>query len=384
MARAGAGRFTAGLRRRVGGVGDLARRVPGGRSPRGRSAAALMVSLGVHAVVLGLLALALRGVVYSGSGTVVSLDLGDGAGEGETFALAPAIEMDDSPEVPELPDEEQPSDRIASASSGLRAALDRVASAPSASVEAAPFDRGGGSSMGGEPLLDRGGSGGPLAGLRESTAVPALDGASFAGVSAQRASSVVYAVDASGAMVTSLPFVLDELRRSVSALAADQTFAVVLFGRRAGEDDAAAGTRVFPPEGLLPATPRRKAELFAWLDGVQARGISNPLDGLLVAIERKPEVVFLLSRSIRRTEGGGERAGDWGPGREAILQELDAANPVRKSIFGPPARAVQVKCVQFLEEDPTGVMRAIARVHGGGSDGQDSYRLLPESELRRR
>lgn len=378
---AGAGRFTAGMRRRVGGLGDLTHRVPGGRSSRGRSAAALLVSLGVHAVVLGLLALALRGVVYSGTGTVVSLDLGDGPGEGETFALAPPIEADQSLEQP---DEEQPTNRAASASSSLRAALDRVVGATSPAVEAAPFDRGGGSSVGGEPLLDRGGAGGGGAGLRESPAAPALDGASFAGVSARRASSVVYAVDASGAMVTSLPFVLDELRRSVSALAADQTFAVVLFGRRAGEDDEAAGTRVFPPEGLLAATPRSKAELFAWLDGVQARGMSNPLDGLLTAIERKPEVVFLLSRSIRRTDGGGERAGDWGPGREAILQELDAANPVRKSIFGPPARAVQVKCVQFLEEDPTGVMRAIARVHGGGSDGQDSYRLLPESELRRR
>ena len=113
---------------------------------------------------------------------------------------------------------------------------------------------------------------------------------------------------------------------------------------------------------------------------MQTRGASNPLDGLLAALDRKPQVVFLLSRSIRRTDGR-EAVGDWGPGREAILAELDKANPVRSSIFGPPARAVQVKCVQFLEEDPTGVMRAIAEVHGGGPE---SYRLLPESELRRR
>jgi hypothetical protein len=230
------------------------------------------------------------------------------------------------------------------------------------------------------PLLDRGPAATGLSGLEASGLAPALDGASFAGVSAKRASSVVYAVDASGAMVTSLPFVLEELRRSVSALASDQKFAVVLFGRRAGEDDAASGVRPFPERGLLPATPANKAEFFAWVEGAQARGASNPLDGLLRAMDREPEVVFLLSRSIRRTDGR-EAAGDWGPGREAILAELERANPVRKSIFGPPSRAIQVKCVQFLEEDPSGVMQAIAEVHGGG---EGSYRLLPESELRRR
>ena len=181
-------------------------------------------------------------------------------------------------------------------------------------------------------------------------------------------------------MVTSLPFVLEELRRSVSALAPDQSFAIVLFGRRPTGLSDEAGVRVFPREGLSPASPSRKAEALTWLEAAQARGASNPLDGLLAAIEREPEVVFLLSRSIRRTDGRAA-AGDWGPGREAILEELDRVNPIRRSIFGPPARAVQVKCVQFLEEDPTGVMRAIAEVHGGG---EGSYRLLPESELRRR
>ena len=247
--------------------------------------------------------------------------------------------------------------------------------------EATPIRRGGGRDVGEAtaPLLDRGSPGGSaLVDLRGATSP--LDGASFAGVSARRATSVVYAVDASGAMVTSLPFVLEELRRSVAALAPDQSFAVVLFGRRVGEDDAASGVRLFPEEGLLKATPASKAQLFTWLDEVQARGVSNPLDGLLAALDRQPQVVFLLSRSIRRTDGR-EASGDWGPGREAILAELDKANPVRQSIFGPPGRAVQVKCVQFLEEDPTGVMRAIAQVHGGGPE---SYRLLPESELRRR
>lgn len=343
-------------------------------SPRGRSVYSILISVAVHAVLIVLLAIALRGVARHGGGSVVSLDLGGGEASAASFE-APRVEAQ-TPEAPDLREDDAVTYEIAS--QGLSSVLERVRSATVEAPTGAAIARG--TSRVSAPLLDRGPVAGGLSGLDASGMAPALDGATFAGVSAKRAQSVVYAVDASGAMVTSLPFVLDELRRSVSALAPDQKFAIVLFGRRASDDHATAGVRPFPDRGLLPATAANKAEFFSWLDRVEARGASNPLDGLLNAIEREPEVVFLLSRSIRRTDGR-EAAGDWGPGREAILAELERANPVRKSIFGPPGRAVQVKCVQFLEEDPSGVMRAIADVHGGG---EGSYRLLPESELRRR
>lgn len=334
----------------------------------------VLISVVVHAVLIVLLALALSGVARHGVGSVVSLDLGAGPSETARFE-APRVEAE-TPEVPTTP--EDVAAMAESASRGLDGALARVNSASVEAPRGAVVPRA--ASQASAPLLDRGPAVGGLSDPSATGMTPTLDGASFAGVSAKRARSVVYAVDASGAMITSLPFVLDELRRSVSALAADQMFAVVLFGRRAGDEDASAGVRPFPSEGMRAATPAHKAEFLAWLDEAQARGASNPLDGLLSALDREPEVVFLLSRSIRRTDGR-ETVGDWGPGREAILAELERTNPVRKSIFGPPARPVQVKCVQFLEEDPSGVMRAIAEVHGGGAG---SYRLLPESELRRR
>lgn len=353
----------------------LGRWVPGNAGEKGgRPVLAVIVSVAVHVMLIVVLALALSGVARHGGGGVVSLDLSSSDPEAAGFR-APLIEPEAIEPQPQRELGQPPAENAAW---GLTRAIERVASAPVGEPDRAELLRGTGAAV---PLLDRGPAmAGGLSGLGGTGLAPALDGASFAGVSAQRASSVVYAVDASGAMVTSLPFVLDELRRSVSALAPDQKFAVVLFGRRSGDEGPAAGVRQFPGDGLLSATPARKAELFAWLEGVEARGASNPLDGLLAALGRKPEVVFLLSRSIRRTDGR-EAAGDWGPGREAILAELDKANPVRKSIFGPPARSVRVMCVQFLEEDPSGVMRAIAEVHGG-ADG--SYRLLPEAELRRR
>lgn len=345
-----------------------------GRSLHGHPVISIVISVAVHAALLALLALTLSSVSRYGGGAVVSLDLGMNEPAAGPFEAPDMGQQSQEPATSE--------DDAAEVGRGLAAALERVATASMDTAVDASIRRGGAASGvqdGAAPLLDRGAVG--ASALTDlGTAASALDGASFAGVSARRANSVVYAVDASGAMITSLPFVLEELRRSVSALAPDQRFAVVLFGRRVGEDVEDAGVRRFPEEGLLLATPASKARLFTWLDGAQARGVSNPLDGLLAALERQPQVVFLLSRSIRRTDGR-EAGGDWGPGREAILAELDKANPVRKSIFGPPARAVQVKCLQFLEEDPTGVMRAIAEVHGGGPD---SYRLLPETELRRR
>lgn len=340
---------------------------------------ALAASVVIHVLLLVTLALMLRSVATSGGGSIVSLDLGPS----QTAAAQFAAESE-QPEFADDSVQDRAPDRGTNDPSDARAkltrAVDRVAMADVGLPDRVSVGRG---ELTGDPvLLDRtiGGGLDALVGPVDLDAASSLDGASFAGVSAKRARSVVYSVDASGAMVTSLPFVLDELRRSIAALGSDQSFAVILFGRRVGDNADASGVRAFPSSGLVAASPSRKAEFLAWLEAAEARGASNPLDGLLAALDRQPEVVFLLSRSIRRTDGR-EAAGDWGPGREAILAELDRANPIRKSIFGPPARSAQVKCVQFLEEDPTGVMRAIAKEHGGGGD---SYRLLLESELRLR
>lgn len=344
---------------------------------------ALAVSVVLHAVLVVLLALMLRGVASSGGTSVVSLDLGSL----EDASIAEPFEQpaeDAAEPIAAEPIEAGPAsgEQRAQQRQRLEDAAERIASADLGTAPSVQIDRGQGVERG--PVaewLDRGGgTDAAIADPGDISGAIGLEGASFAGVSATRARRVVYAVDASGAMVSSLPFVLDEVRRSVSALAPDQAFAVLLFGRLPGDAGEGSAVRAFPASGLRAATPAHKAELFEWLADAQARGASNPLDGLLAAIEREPEVVFLLSRSIRRTVGQ-EGQGDWGPGLEAILAELDKANPVRRSIFGPPARAVQVKCVQFLAEDPTGVMRGIAEAHGGGPG---SYRLLSEEEIRRR
>jgi hypothetical protein len=195
-------------------------------------------------------------------------------------------------------------------------------------------------------------------------------GATFAGLGARQATRIVYVVDASGAMVSSLKFVLAEVDRSVRSLSSGQKFQVVLFRDRPGAEGGPY--EVFSPEGgrakLVAATPRNKAELSGWLRTITPLGKSNPLDGLKRGLEFEPDAIFLLSRSIRRS---GSEVGVWG-GRSAAetVAELDRLNP-REGRSG--RRPVVIKAIQFLEEDPTGTMQKIGNDHG---DGPGSYAVL--------
>ncbi|CAN5791663.1 hypothetical protein BH11PLA1_BH11PLA1_16470 [soil metagenome] len=176
----------------------------------------------------------------------------------------------------------------------------------------------------------------------------------FAGlqVDGPLAASVVYVVDGSGPMVSTWPWVAAEVERSVEELAATQRFNVVLFADRG----AAESVRLFANEPL-PASTHERARLAGWLATMETTGRSSPLAGLRSALRQKPGVIFLLCRSIARTNGA-----RWDAGNAAILKELDALNP--RGIGGE--RAIVIKVVQFIEPDSTGLLQAISKAHGGG------------------
>ncbi|MBL8764976.1 MAG: hypothetical protein JNM07_11970 [Phycisphaerae bacterium] len=206
-------------------------------------------------------------------------------------------------------------------------------------------------------------------------------GVTFAGLAAARARSVVYAVDASGPMVTSLPMVMREVERSVARLGPTQRFSVVLF-RDAGDAETRDLSGFAPGSvmtgryaafstALVRAGAETKGLLHAWLGAFDPRGRSNPLDGLSSALAMRPDVIFLFSRSIERSGGG-----VWELGLDRTLEELEALNPVDRATG---RRATIIKTIQFLEEDPTGIMQAIGRLHG---DGEGAYTVvLPRSKL---
>lgn len=182
----------------------------------------------------------------------------------------------------------------------------------------------------------------------------------FAGLGASSVRSVVYAVDASGPMVTSLPMVLRELERSISRLSATQKFGVVVFRRQA---DGGPAAEAFAPV-LVRATPSARQMLHDWLAKIEPAGRSSPLAGLEAALSMRPDAVFLLSRSIQRSGGG-----VWELGMDQTLARLERLNAID---VDTSRRPVLIQTIQFLEEDPTGIMQAIGVRHGGG----EGYRVV--------
>lgn len=199
---------------------------------------------------------------------------------------------------------------------------------------------------------------------------PAPTEAVFAGMKSERASRIVYALDASGAMTTSLPFVKHELARSVDRLDASQSFQVVVFREPPGAGSASIET-FDDSRALVRADEESKSRLVAWLATIQPTGRSRPLAGLRAAISMKPDLVFLLTRSIRRS---GPDA-TWGEGPGATLAELDRLNP--RGFSG--SRPTVIKALQFIDADPTGLLQQIANTHG---DGPGSYLVIKPDDLK--
>lgn len=212
-----------------------------------------------------------------------------------------------------------------------------------------------------ERLVPAGGAVAMTAGLGEAQPGASV---SFAGLGATGVGSVVYVVDVSGSMVTSLPIVLRELERSIARLAPTQKFGVVLC-RRTSESAPAA--EAFAPL-LVRSTPSARQMLHDWLGRIEPAGRSSPLAGLEAALSLKPDAVFLLTRSIQRSGGG-----VWEQGFESTMARLEQLNPAQGA---SRQRRVLIQTIQFLDEDPSGIMQAIGERHGGGV----GYRVIKRQQ----
>jgi len=203
---------------------------------------------------------------------------------------------------------------------------------------------------------------------------PANLGATFAGLAAGDARDVVYVVDGSGSMLTTLPDVMDRLRQSIDGLHPTQRFQVIVF-QTVTTDDETTTTFTTPPArsgklGLLPASSDIKAEIDTWLTKtVRPRGRSNPAAALEAALDLKPDAIFLLSSRITDREGGSFDGAE-------LLAWLDGANPIDKE---SGRRRVLIQTVQVLDEDPEELLRRIAAAHGGAN----GYNYISREELTR-
>jgi hypothetical protein len=195
--------------------------------------------------------------------------------------------------------------------------------------------------------------------------------AGFAGVQVRKARRIVYAVDVSGAMAACLDSVLLELRRSIGRLDSEQQFQIVFFRQELnGDQRAVAIDDRGGKASMLSASSENKRRVDQLLRSARPLGRSAPLVGLQRSLEFAPDVVFLLTSNIRRS--------DQGESTDAmILRSLEDLNPISR-VSG--RRPVVIKTLQFVEDDPTGLMQSIGRLHG---DGPGSYVQLKVSDIER-
>lgn len=163
---------------------------------------------------------------------------------------------------------------------------------------------------------------------------------------------IAFVIDASGSLIDNFPFVISELKRSISQLSGRQYFTVIFYQ---GKDVIEV-----PPFGIdaKRATPAIKQQVNDWLSvdryNITPKGTTNPVRALRQAFLYEPQLVFLLSDAIT---GQGQYEID----QRKLLAEIEQAN----------RSGTKINALQFLQEDPlvkaglTGTMKLVAEQSGG-------------------
>lgn len=145
------------------------------------------------------------------------------------------------------------------------------------------------------------------------------------------AKRLAYIIDASGSLLDSMPFVINEIKRSISELSDQQSFTIIFFQ---GDDVIEV-----PPQGLKKATSDLKQQVINWVDlgsgNIVPQGGSSPVKAIKRALRYKPQLVFLLSDNITG------RA-QYEMNQKRLLAEIKQAN----------ASHTKINTIQFLYPDP--------------------------------
>jgi hypothetical protein len=154
--------------------------------------------------------------------------------------------------------------------------------------------------------------------------------ASFFGTGGN-AKKLAYLIDASGSLIDVLPFVIQELKRSIGELSEKQSFTVIFF--------QAERAREVPPPGLKNATSQVKQKVMQWVDtqsmNIIPMGATNPVAGLEKALAAGPQLLFLLSDNIT---GQGRYEID----QRRLLAQIRLVN----------RKQTKINTIQFLYPDP--------------------------------
>ncbi|NBC11458.1 MAG: hypothetical protein GVY24_06945 [Planctomycetes bacterium] len=159
------------------------------------------------------------------------------------------------------------------------------------------------------------------------------------------ARTIVYVIDASGSLVDTLPFAIDELKNSLRNLIPEQRFSVVFFQE---------SRALYPFPGMKPATAQNIKAVSQWLDSdeVVPHGSSNPKKALQIALSYRPDLIYILSDNIT---GDDQYAID----QKELLQFIEE-HKQRKG-----AAKTRINTIQFLYPDPLDTLEKIAEKHEG-------------------
>lgn len=103
---------------------------------------------------------------------------------------------------------------------------------------------------------------------------------------AKPSNRVVFVIQASGAMISSIVEVKGEVGKAVSGLKSDQSFGLVAF-----QDNRAI---VFT-KTLQPASASNRHQAWTWLNGMTATSTSDPIPALEATAKLRPDVVWFVS-----------------------------------------------------------------------------------------
>ena len=156
------------------------------------------------------------------------------------------------------------------------------------------------------------------------------------------AKKVVYIIDRSGSMTCAIDFVKAELKRRIGELDEANMFHVLFF--------SSATPVEMPPRRLVAATERNKRLACEFIDGITARGETDPSKALERAFAVRPDVIYLL------TDGEFERS---------VVDLVKQLNPDKR---------VKVNTISFLY-GPHVVLKEIAKQTGG------TYTFVSEADL---
>ena len=183
----------------------------------------------------------------------------------------------------------------------------------------------------------------------------------FMGNRGGNARKIAFVIDASGSLIDTLPFVIDELKKTINNLSERQQFTVIFFNNN---DAMEVPT---PNRGFKRATSEAKQKVIDWIgQNIIPGGGSNPIPALKLALSYRPDLVFLLSDEI---EGQGSYAVD----QRRLLQAIGEAN----------SAGTKICTIQFLyrsrlaELGLEGTMELIAEQSGG------TYKFVDSSETGR-